>query len=112
MIVASFRAFPRCFFLEQGELRRYTIGEHAVNTQGFPPYKVSLSILSFWEDAEVKKQIDFGKMRSITHSMFVESHFSSRRMRIDGSMVTIDLSTCKHVRTLSLCFLLIMSLLN
>ncbi len=50
-----------------GEFKRYTIGEHAIDIHGFPPYKVSPSILSFWEEAEVKKQkdvlIDFGKMR-------------------------------------------------
>jgi hypothetical protein len=60
--------FQDVFSWNKGELRRYTIGEHGIDTQGFPPYKVFPSILSFWEDAEVKKQIDvlidFGKMRS------------------------------------------------
>jgi len=59
--------FQDVFSWNKGELRCYTIGKHAINTQGFPPYKVCPSILSFWEDAKVKRQIDvlvdFGKMR-------------------------------------------------
>jgi len=61
------KCFQYVFSWNKGELRCCTIGEHAIDTQGFPPYKVSLSILSFWEDAKVKRQIDvlvdFGKMR-------------------------------------------------
>ncbi len=38
-----------------------------MDTQGFPPCKVSLSRLSYWEEAEVKRQIyvlvDLGKMK-------------------------------------------------
>jgi hypothetical protein len=38
-----------------------------VDTQGFPPCRTSLSRLSYWEEAEVKRQIDIlvelGKMR-------------------------------------------------
>jgi len=38
-----------------------------VNTQGFPPCKASLGRLSYWEEAEVKRQINvlvkLGKMK-------------------------------------------------
>jgi hypothetical protein len=37
-----------------GELKCYTTREHAVDTQGFPPCKVSLGILSYWEEAKMK----------------------------------------------------------
>ncbi len=44
-----------------------TVGEHVVDTQGFPPCKASPGRLSYWEEAEVKRQIDalveLGKMR-------------------------------------------------
>jgi len=55
------------FAWNKGELGCCTIGEHSVDTQGFPPYKVSPGRLSYWEKAEVKRQIDvlvdLGKMR-------------------------------------------------
>jgi hypothetical protein len=41
-----------------------------VDTQGFPPCRASLGRLSYWEEAEVKRQIDvlveLGKMRPIS----------------------------------------------
>ncbi len=40
------------------ELGCCTIGEHSIDTQGFPPCKLSLGRLSYWEEAEVKRQID------------------------------------------------------
>jgi hypothetical protein len=50
-----------------GELGCCTIREHFVDTQGFPPFKVSLGQLSYWEEVEVKRQIDvlvdLGKMK-------------------------------------------------
>jgi hypothetical protein len=43
------------------------MGEHVVDTQGFPPCRASPGRLSYWEEAEVKRQIDalveLGKMR-------------------------------------------------
>jgi hypothetical protein len=55
------------FVWNKGELGCCTIGEHSVDTQGFPPCKVSPGRLSYWEEAEVKRQIDvlvdLGKMK-------------------------------------------------
>ncbi len=55
------------FAWNKGELGCCTIREHSVDTQGFPPCKVSPSRLSHWEEAKVKKQIDvlvdLGKMK-------------------------------------------------
>jgi hypothetical protein len=43
------------FAWNKGELGYCTIGEHFIDTQGFPPCRVSLSRLSFWEEAKVKR---------------------------------------------------------
>jgi hypothetical protein len=43
------------FAWNKGELGCCTIGEHFVDTQGFPPCKASPSRLSYWEEAEVKR---------------------------------------------------------
>jgi hypothetical protein len=55
------------FASNKGELGCCTIGEHSIDTQGFPPCKASPARLSYWEKAEVKRQIDalvdLGKMR-------------------------------------------------
>ncbi len=55
------------FAWNKGELGCCTIGEHFVDTQGFPPCKASPSQLSYWEEAEMKRQIDvlvdLGKMK-------------------------------------------------
>ncbi len=55
------------FAWNKGELGCCTIGEHFVDAQGFPPCKVSPSQLSYWEEVEVKIQIDvlvdLGKMK-------------------------------------------------
>ncbi len=54
------------FAWNKGEIGCCTIGEHFVDTQGFPPCKASPGRLSYWEEAEVKRQIDvlvdLGKM--------------------------------------------------
>jgi hypothetical protein len=59
--------FQDVFAWNKGEFKCCTIGEHAVDTQGFPPRKVSHGILSYWEEVELKRQIDvlvdLGKMR-------------------------------------------------
>jgi hypothetical protein len=55
------------FAWNKGELGCCTIGEHSIDTQGFPPCKLSPGRLSYWEEAEVKRQIDvlvdLGKMK-------------------------------------------------
>ncbi len=55
------------FAWNKGELGYCTIGEHFVDTQGFPPCKVSPGQLSYWEEVEVKRHIDvlvdLGKMK-------------------------------------------------
>jgi hypothetical protein len=55
------------FAWNKGELGYCTIGEHSVDTQGFPPCKASPGRLSYWEEVEVKRQInalvDLGKMK-------------------------------------------------
>ncbi len=55
------------FAWNKGELGCYTVGEHVIDTQGFPPCRAAPSRLSYWEEAEVKRQIDalveLGKMR-------------------------------------------------
>jgi hypothetical protein len=55
------------FAWNKGELGCCTIGEHSINTQGFPPCKVSPGRLSYLEEAKVKRQInvlvDLGKMK-------------------------------------------------
>jgi hypothetical protein len=55
------------FAWNKGELGCCTIGEHFVDMQGFPPCKTSFGRLSYWEEAEMKRQIDvlvgLGKMK-------------------------------------------------
>jgi len=55
------------FAWNKGELGCCTIGEHSINTQGFPPCKVAPGRLLYWEEAEVKRQInvlvELGKMK-------------------------------------------------
>jgi hypothetical protein len=57
------------FAWNKGESGCCTIGEHCIDTQGFPPCKASPGRLSYWEEVEVKRQIDvlvnLGKMRPI-----------------------------------------------
>jgi hypothetical protein len=55
------------FAWNKGEMGCCTIGEHNIDTQGFPPCKASPGRLSYWEEVEVKRQINalvnLGKMR-------------------------------------------------
>jgi hypothetical protein len=55
------------FAWNKGELGCCNVGEHIIDTQGFPPCKVALGRLSYWEEAEVNMQInvlvELGKMR-------------------------------------------------
>jgi hypothetical protein len=50
--------FPKAFAWHKGELGCCKYGEHIVDIQRFLPYRTTPSKLSFWEEAEVKKQID------------------------------------------------------
>ncbi len=55
------------FAWNKGELGCCTIGEHTIDTQGFPPCKVAPGQLSYWEETKVNRQInvlvELGKMR-------------------------------------------------
>jgi len=55
------------FAWNKGELGYCTIGEHSIDTQGFPPCKVTPGRLLYWEEAKVKRQInvlvELGKMK-------------------------------------------------
>jgi hypothetical protein len=55
------------FAWNKGELGCCTVWEHTIDTQGFPPCKVAPGRLSYWEEAEVKRQIqvlvELGKMK-------------------------------------------------
>lgn len=62
-----FEQFFDVFVWHKGKLRCCKIGEHIVDTQGFPPYHTMPSRQSFQEEAKVKRQIDvlvlLGKMK-------------------------------------------------
>jgi hypothetical protein len=64
---ATLEKYKDVFAWNKGELGHCTIGEHSIDTQGFSPCNASPGRLSFWEEAEVKRQIDvlvdLGKMR-------------------------------------------------
>jgi hypothetical protein len=64
---ATLEKYKDVFAWNKGELGYCTISEHSIDTQGFPPCNASPGRLSFWEEAEVKRQIDIlvdlGKMR-------------------------------------------------
>ncbi len=55
------------FAWNKGELGCCNVGEHQIDTQGFPPCKVAPGRLSYWEEVEVNRQInvlvELGKMR-------------------------------------------------
>jgi len=55
------------FAWNKGELGCCTIGEHIIDTQGYPPCRVTPGRLSYWEEAKVNRQInvlvELGKMR-------------------------------------------------
>jgi hypothetical protein len=55
------------FAKNKGELGCCTVGEHSIDTQGFVPCRATPGRLSYWEEVEVKRQIDvlvdLGKMR-------------------------------------------------
>jgi hypothetical protein len=55
------------FAWNKGELGCCTVGEHVIDNQGFPPCRAAPGRLSYWEEVEMKRQIDtlveLGKMR-------------------------------------------------
>ncbi len=59
--------YQHVFAWNKGELGCCMVGEHSIDTQGFVPCKATPGRLSYWEEAEVKCQIDvlvdMGKMR-------------------------------------------------
>jgi hypothetical protein len=63
----TLECYQDVFAWNKRELGCYTIGEHSIDTQGYPPCRVSPGQLSYWEEAEVKRQIDvlvdLGKMK-------------------------------------------------
>jgi hypothetical protein len=75
------------FACNKGELGCCTVGEHSIDTQGFVPCRATPGRLSYWEEAEVKRQIDvlvgLGKMKPSN------SEYACRvtlPMKKDGSM--------------------------
>jgi hypothetical protein len=75
------------FAWNKGELGCCSVGEHSINTQGFVPCRATPGRLSYWEEAEVKRQIDvlvdLGKMRPS------DSEYACRvtlHVKKDGSM--------------------------
>jgi hypothetical protein len=60
-------SYQDVFAWNKKELGCCTIGEHCIDTQGFPPCNMTPGRLSFWEETEVKRQIDelvdLGKMK-------------------------------------------------
>jgi hypothetical protein len=64
---AILEQYQDVFAWNKGELGCCTIGEHVIDTQGFPPCRAAPGRLSYWEEAEVKRQIDalveLGKMK-------------------------------------------------
>jgi hypothetical protein len=55
---AVLEQYQDVFAWDKGELGSCTVGEHVIDTQGFPPCKVAPSRLSYWEEAEVNRQIN------------------------------------------------------
>ncbi len=45
--------FQEVFTWHKGELGQCSIGEHFIDTQGLPPYRMIPGWLSYWEEAEV-----------------------------------------------------------
>jgi hypothetical protein len=60
-------SYQDVFAWSKRELGCCTMGEHSIDTQGFPPCNMPPGRLSFWEETEVKRQIDalidLGKMK-------------------------------------------------
>jgi hypothetical protein len=79
--------FKDVFVWHKGELGCCTIGEHAIDTQGFAPCHTTPRRLSYWEEAKVNKQIQalikLGKMKN---SDFEYACRVSLPVKRDGNM--------------------------
>ncbi len=49
--------FQEVFAWHKGELGQCFKGEHFIDTQGLPPYCMTPKWLSYWEEAQVNRQI-------------------------------------------------------
>jgi hypothetical protein len=49
--------FQKVFTWHKRELGQCSLGEHSINTQGLPPYCMTLGWLSYYEEAEVNQKI-------------------------------------------------------
>jgi len=54
----TLEGYQDVFAWNKRELGCCTIGKHSIDTQGYPPCRMSPGRLSYWEEAEVKRQID------------------------------------------------------
>jgi hypothetical protein len=74
------------FAWNKRELGCCTIEEHSIDTQGYPPCRVSPGRLSYWEEAEIMRQIDalvdLGKMKP---SDFEYAYCVTLPVKRDGS---------------------------
>jgi hypothetical protein len=79
--------FKDVFAWHKGELGCCTIGEHVIDTQGFPPCHTTLGRLFYWEEVEVNRQIQalikLSKMKNID---FEYACKVSLPLKKDGSM--------------------------
>jgi hypothetical protein len=74
-----------------------------MDTQRFPPYKVSLGRLSYWEEAKIKRQIDVlvnsGKIKPNNFKYACHVTLPIKKDGSRHSMEIINHSTCRPVRT-------------
>ncbi len=79
--------FIDVFAWHKGELGCYTIGEHAIDTQGFPPCHTTLGRLSYWKEVKMNKQIQalikLSKMKNIDSEYVCKVSLLIKR---DGNM--------------------------
>jgi len=87
------------FAWNKGELGCCTVGEHVIDTQGFLPCKAAPGRLSYWEEAEVKRQIDalveLGKMRPSNSEYACRVTLPVKKDGAGASVVTTDHSMHK-----------------
>jgi len=104
--------YQHVFAWNKGELGYCTIGEHSIDTQGFPPCKVALGRLSYWEEAEVKKQInvlvELGKMRASDSAYACRVTLPVKKDGANDSVETTGHSIGKPDEVRSPCLLLMM----
>ncbi|CAM6065311.1 unnamed protein product [Sphagnum tenellum] len=77
------------FAWNKRELGCCTIGEHNIDTQGFPPCNMTPGRLSFWEETEVKRQIDelvdLGKTKPSNSEYACRGRYTARSWENPGS---------------------------